>query len=354
MFALLMVSSFLFAQNIKTPPPSKQATVIEWVGLTKVAIDYHRPGVKGREGKIFGGTVVPYDGGNPIPWRAGANENTTLDFEHDVTINGQPLASGKYGFHIIPAENDWTLIFSKNNHSWGSFFYDQSEDALRIQVKPTTCEFTEWLSYDFVNQTDNSADISLRWEKTQVSFTVGVDVYSVTLAGIEEQLEGINGFNPQTYAAAAQFCLAADKNLDKAQLWAERSMDPNFGGQKTFNTISTQALVLDKLGKSTEADAAFNEALSMGTMTELHFFGRQYIQNGKPKKAMMVFEKNREQNPEDKFTTLVGLARGNMAIGEYKTAAKNFRLAAENAPQGQAAFYEDLAKDCESKIQKGG
>ncbi len=353
-FALLITATFLQGQNIKTPPASKKAAVIEYIGLSKVAISYHRPGVKGRDGKIFGGTVVPYDGGNPFPWRAGANENTTMYFQNDVTINGHDLPAGKYGFHAIAAEDEWTLIFSKNNHSWGSYFYNEEDDALRVTVKPTSCQFTEWLSYDFVNQTDNSADIRLRWEKTQVSFTVGSDVHAVTMAGIEKQLEGLDGFNSRSYAAAAQYCLGANKDLDKALAWSDRSMDPNFGGQKNFQTVSTRAMLLDKMDKTEDAEAAFNEALAMGSMQELHFFGRGFIQAEKPEKAMKIFKYNREKNPDDKFTTVVGLARGNMALGEYKTAAKHFKAAAENAPQGQAQFYEDLAKKCETKMQKGG
>lgn len=342
------------AQNIQTPPASKQAEVAEWIGLSKVSIQYHRPGVKGREGNIFGGPVVPLDGSSPLPWRAGADENTVIYFENDVTINGNPLPAGKYGFHILPTENDWTLIFSNNHHSWGSYFYNESEDALRINIKPTSCDFMEWLSYDFINQTDNSVDIRMRWDQTQVSFTVGSDVHAVTLAKMEKQLQGLDGFNPQSYAAAAQYCLGVNKDLEKALFWSDRSMDRNFGGQKTFTTVSTRALVLDRLGRTTEADTAFDEALAMGTMQELHFLGRAYIQNEKPDKAMKVFKYNREKNPDDKFTTLVGMARGGMAIGEYKSAAKHFRMAAENAPQGQATYYEDLAKQCENKMQTGG
>ena len=282
LFAFLMCAPFLDAQNIKTPPASKKAAVVEYIGLTKVAVSYHRPGVKGRDGNIFGGAVVPYDGN---PWRAGANENTTIYFGNDVTINGQALSAGKYGFHAIAGADEWTLIFNKDHAAWGSYFYDESRDALRVTAKPSTGEMTEWLSYDFVNQTDNSADVRLRWDNVQIAFTVGVDVHAVTLANMEKALMGLDGFNPKSYAQAANYCLKADKDLDKALVWSERSMDPNYGGQKTFNTISVNALLLDKMGKTAEADAAMNTALEMGSMTELHFFGRQLIQSGKAKKS---------------------------------------------------------------------
>ncbi|HMQ48916.1 MAG TPA: DUF2911 domain-containing protein [Saprospiraceae bacterium] len=348
---LFAAASTSHAQSIKTPPASKQAAVAEWIGLTKVAIHYHRPGVKGREGQIYSDNgVVPYV--SNIPWRAGADENTTIYFEHEVTINGQALPAGKYGFHIIPTATEWTLIFSKNSHAWGSYFYDPADDALRVTVKPQACDFVEWLSYDFINQTDNSADIRLRWERQQITFTVAADVVGITIAGMEKTLEGLDGFDPQSYTTAAQYCVSVDREMDKALVWAQRALDPNFGGQKNFNTLSTYALVLDKMGKKTEAQAAIDEALPLGSMSELHFYARQLTQNGDPQGAMKVFKLNRERHPEDQFTTIVGLARGNMAIGEYKEAAKLFRQAAVTAPQGQANFYEDLARQCDEAMNK--
>src|SRR3954467_11699958 len=121
---------------------NKMAMVGERVGLTDVTIHYNRPAVKGRDGKIWG-ELVPFgfaDQGfgtsKAAPWRAGANENTTIEFSSDVTIEGQPLKAGKYGFFIAYDSTEATLIFSKNATSWGSFYYDQQEDALRIKVKP--------------------------------------------------------------------------------------------------------------------------------------------------------------------------------------------------------------------------
>ncbi len=353
-FTLILTGFQLNAQNLNLPPASKQAAVAEWIGLTKVAVHYHRPGVKGRDGQIFGGTIVPFDEGNPIPWRAGANENTTIYFGDAVTINGQELPAGKYGFHTIPGENEWTLIFSKNNHSWGSYFYDKSEDALRVTAKPSKGEFTEWLSYDFVNQTDNSADIRLRWDYTQVSFTVGVNVHEATMASLSKQLEGLDGFNPQSYAAAAQYCVNSGKDLETALTWSDRSIDPNFGGQKTFQTMSTRYMVLSKMEKKEDAKSAWDESLALGNMTELHQWARQMIGAGQNEKALKVFKINRERNPDDKYTTVVGLARGNMANGNYEEAAKYFKKATEGCPPQYASFYEDLAKQCEEKLHKGG
>src|SRR3954471_8835235 len=129
--SILLISPVLFAQITLTGLPSggnKKAIVGERIGLTDVTIHYDRPGVKGREGKIWG-QLIPvgfidqgFGSSKAAPWRAGANENTTIEFSTDVMINGQPLAAGKYGFFIAYDPAEPTLIFSRNSTSWGSFY----------------------------------------------------------------------------------------------------------------------------------------------------------------------------------------------------------------------------------------
>src|SRR5215204_3157883 len=188
--------SFGFGQ-VSAPRESQRQEIAQTVGDGKVSIVYHRPNVKDR--KIYGcetTDVVPI-ANNLYPclvpygqvWRTGANENTTLEFSRDVTINGQPLPAGKYGFHIIPGKADWTLIFSKDNDKWGSFSYDEKNDALRVMVKSTSSPMEETLRYDFENVTDQTAVIALRWEKIAIPFTVDIgDIHGRTLAGIREAI----------------------------------------------------------------------------------------------------------------------------------------------------------------------
>src|SRR5215471_15227065 len=124
------------------PRDSQHAQITQKIGITNITINYHRPLVKGR--KVFGG-LQPYG----QVWRAGANENTTIEFTDPVAVEGNPLAAGTYGLHMIPGEQEWTVIFSKAATSWGSFTYDQKEDALRVAVKPQASEFHEALTYDY-------------------------------------------------------------------------------------------------------------------------------------------------------------------------------------------------------------
>jgi hypothetical protein len=155
------------ATELNIPRLSQRASVTQRIGLTDITINYHRPAVGGRE--IWGKTV-PYG----KVWRAGANENTTITFSDGVTVEGKPLAAGTYGLHTIPDKDQWTIIFSKNATSWGSFSYDEKEDALRVNVKPHAAEAFEALTYTFDDVKPDSAVATLRWEKLAVPFQIGV------------------------------------------------------------------------------------------------------------------------------------------------------------------------------------
>jgi len=148
--------------------PSLKASVSQTLGTeTNITISYCRPGVKGR--KIWGG-LVPYG----ATWRAGANENTTIEFSTDVTIEGKKIAAGKYGVHMIPSEGTWVIAFSTKNNAWGSFAYKKEEDALRITVTPKKAPHQEWLSFGFEDLAGTSSTVFLYWEKLKVPFKVEV------------------------------------------------------------------------------------------------------------------------------------------------------------------------------------
>jgi hypothetical protein len=126
---LFFVEAATAQQRLPTPWASPASTVSQVIGITDVTVTFGRPAVKGRT--IWGG-LVPYED----VWRAGANDNTTITFANDVKVDGQPLPAGTYGLHMIPHKDTWTIIFSHNSTSWGSFSYDQKEDALRVDVTP--------------------------------------------------------------------------------------------------------------------------------------------------------------------------------------------------------------------------
>jgi len=165
-----------FAQG--GPRPSPAATVTQRLGTdTDITVAYSRPGVKGR---VIWGDLVPhgmaegnqYSDGNPYPWRAGANENTTIEFGGDVLIEGQRLPAGKYGIHMIPTQSTWTIIFSKQNDIWGSYQYDQTQDALRVTVTPVAAPHQEWLLWGFEDLSATSATGYLHWEELKVPLRI--------------------------------------------------------------------------------------------------------------------------------------------------------------------------------------
>ncbi len=192
------------AQRSLTMLPSggnKKASVSEQIGITSVTIHYDRPGVKGREGKVWGELVHPgfadpeFGTSKSSPWRAGANENTTIEFSTDVMIEGESLPAGKYGFFIAYGPNESTLIFSKNSGSWGHYYYSEKEDALRVKVKPVALDKSvEWLKYEFSQQTENSAVVTLQWEKLSIPFKIEVDYLKTQIASFRQELRTDKGF----------------------------------------------------------------------------------------------------------------------------------------------------------------
>ena len=176
-FAMTSITAFAQQDKIRKSLP---ASVSQTIGVdTKITIDYSRPGVKDR---VIWGELVPYglNPGNrysndkPFPWRAGANENTTIEFSKDVLVDGHKLAAGKYGLHMIPGKEEWVIIFNTINDSWGSFQYDESKDALRVSVLPLEAPFCEWLMYGFDQLDGTSARAYLHWEKLLVPFTISL------------------------------------------------------------------------------------------------------------------------------------------------------------------------------------
>lgn len=318
---------------------NKRASVSEYIGLAKITIDYHRPGLKGREGKIWNTDVAHYglkDLGfgtsNAAPWRGGANENTTISFSHPVSIEGKNLAAGTYGLHFILGETDDTVIFSKRANAWGSFYYDPAEDALRVTVRHRTLEKpVEWLKYEFIEQTDSTATVALLWEKRMIPFKISADVHKIQMDTFTSELRTKPGFTWQAFMQAANYALQYDNDTNQALEWADMAINARFIGQKNFQTLSTKAAVLKKLNRHAEADKLMDEALLLGQMIELHQYGRQLIGEKKPQKALEVFQLNYKKNP-NVFTTNIGLARGYSAIGNYKKAMSYLEAARKQAP----------------------
>ncbi len=361
--AAALVAASALGQAISVPPSgdNQHAVVTQYIGPVAITVDYHSPNVHApngddRRGKIWGG-LVPYGltdlgfgtCGKQCPWRAGANENTTFTVSHDVLINGQKLPAGSYGVHMIADPDDWTLIFSKNSSSWGSFYYDAAEDALRVKVKPARSEYHEWLTYEFTDRDTDHATVAMKWEDLQVPWTVKVpDITDVHIAAIRDDLRTYNGFLWQNWMTAARYALGA-KRLDDALEFARVAAGvarPN-AGQENYMTLMTLADVQEAKAMTADAKATRDKALIHPTATAgmLHQYARQQLQKGNKAEAVRVWEMNAKRHPNE-WPVNVGLMRAYSAQGKFKDALKYGKLALPQAPD------DTNKKNIEDSIKK--
>jgi hypothetical protein len=326
-FAILGIGGTVSAQNdLNLPDVSQAAEVKQRIALTDITVKYHRPLVNGR--KILGG-LVPYG----KVWRAGANENTTIEFSDPVSVEGQPLAKGIYGLHMIPNADSWTVIFSKTNTGWGSYSYKQDEDALRVNVKPhPLAQNEEALEFEFEDLKPTSTAVTLKWEKLGVPFTVSVNDADQTLQNIREQLKGRGQFTWQALDEGAQFCLTRKINLDEALQWADASIQ----NEERFDNLSTKADILKALNRPDEAKTTWNHALELAKAPQLYSYGRQLQNQKKGTEAVEIFREVAKRFPQGVY--------GYLAQARLKSAAGDFAGATSDAKQAQAAAPTDAQK----------
>ena len=286
--ALLLLGSFGLAQSfvLDLPRPSQHAVITQRIGITDVTINYHRPMVNKR--KVWGG-LVPYG----QVWRAGANENTTIKFTDPVTIEGKPLAAGAYGLHMIPGENEWTVIFSRNSTSWGSFTYNQAEDALRVTVKPQAAEFHEALTYDFDDVNPDSAVVTLRWEKVAVPFKVGVNTHEIVEQNLHNQLRGLAQYTLGGMGRRGQLPAPGENRSGRGLTYSDKSIQ----NEARYDNFMTKSQVLDALGRKEEATTARDKALTMANAIQLHSYARQMQIDGKQDRGICHLPRQRQKEP---------------------------------------------------------
>ncbi len=314
------------AQRIQGLPEQSQGqTVTQVVGVSMVTIDYHRPQVRGRQ---IWGSLVPYDS----VWRAGANENTTIHFSDPVKVEGQDLAAGTYGLHMLPGEKQWQVIFSTNSTSWGSFSYDEAEDALRVTVRPQKATYQEVMQFRFDHLTSDGGIIVLHWDELEVPFEFEVDTHGLALAKIRRDLRSLPGFSWMGWQSAANYCQQNNINHEEALEWADRalSMDEN------FSTLRTKAGLLEQTGKTEEALELAEKSVGYGNENQVNALGYQFLFRGEIDKAIEIFEKNTRDHP-DSWNVWDSLGEAQAQKGLTEEAIANYSKALEMSPEGQKA-----------------
>lgn len=336
---LLCVASVCHAQSfvVDLPAPSQHAIVTQRIGLTDITINYHRPLVNGRP---IWGKLVPYG----QPWRAGANENTTVLFTDPVSIEGQPLAAGTYGLHMIPGEKEWIVIFSKQNAAWGSFTYKQDEDALRVSVKPAASDMHEALTYDFDDLKPDSSVVTLRWEKVAIPFKVSVNLNDTVAAHLHQDFRGLVQYTWEGYNDAADYLAKNKIDLDDALKYADNAVQ----SESRYESLETKSEVLEAMGRKGEAATFHEQALDRANAVQLYQYARGLQRAGKQQEALATFRKQVKKYP-DEWISHAAAGRIDTSEGNYDAALKEMHQALDAAPDPSKPSVQGLIKRLESK-----
>lgn len=184
----LLLTTFLafsvaLSAQYSLPTASPRQKIEQQFSLSKITVDYGRPGVKGR--KIFG-ELVPFG----QVWRAGANSSTKISFGQNVLFGGKPVPAGTYGLFIQPTENSWKVILNKDSQNWGTQ-YDSKLDFADVTVPTARLgEKQEWFEITVQPVDDNSAELVFKWDYTKVVVPVKTVSAEVT-SKISEKLKEI-------------------------------------------------------------------------------------------------------------------------------------------------------------------
>lgn len=323
--ALCAATSVQSQTVLNLPLTSQAAEVKQRVGVTDITINYHRPTVNGR--KIWGG-LVPMG----QVWRAGANENTTIEFSTPVSVEGKQLPAGKYGLHMIPNNDNWTVIFSKMAVAWGSYSYNQSEDALRVDVKPHPTEMEEALEYEFEDLKPDSVTVTMKWEKVAVPFRITVNLVDTVVPSIKNELRGRAQYAWEPLNEAANFCLTKKTNLEDGLKWADMSIQ----NEERFENLSTKADLLQAMNRTDEAKKVRDHAMEIASPIQLYSYARGLQAQKRSDEAMATLQTVAKKAPETVF--------GHLAAARLKSAAGDFDGALVEAKAAEAAATIDAQK----------
>ncbi len=341
-----MFSINTFAQ-LNIPRGSQQATVSQRIGISDISITYSRPSVKERE---IWGKLVPYGMNNlgfgtskAAPWRAGADENTTITFSHDAEVEGKPIKAGTYGFHIeVKPNNKATIILSHDINSWGSYYYDASKDALRADIEMVNVPHHELLTFNFNDVQTNSAIASLAWEKKAFPFKISFDVTNIVIDEFKSKSTGRIGFRRENWETMARFSLNNGGDLNEALNWIDNAISGHFYSQKTFQNLAIKGQILNKLGRKGEFETLMNDASKLANTVQLNALGYQMLNAKNYKYAIKFFKLNVANNPKD-ANSYDSLGEAYKIMGDKKNAIKNLKKALSlNPPANVKANSEKL------------
>jgi tetratricopeptide (TPR) repeat protein len=276
-----------------------------------------------------------------MPWRVGADKNTTIKLSHDAKINGNSVSAGTYSFHAIVQDEEWTLILNSDHQAWGSYFYEPDKDVLRFKVKPDKAEFAEWLQFGFENLSNKSCTAYLHWGAVKVPFNIEFDHHKIVLEKYRQELTGLAGFNQAAWGTAARYCLQNQVNLNEAMTWIDKALSMN--GGNTFDNKVVKAGLLTVMGKAADSDKIMQESMKDASEAELNRYGYQLMGQDKLDEAIKIFTLNVNRHPAS-WNTYDSLGEAYAKKGDKKGARMNYERAYEMAPGNQKSRLEGIIK----------
>ena len=257
-FTLLLFAvsiCFSLEAQIQTPAPSPSSTLMQKVGLTDVTVKYSRPAMKGR--KIFG-DLVPFD----AIWRTGANENTTITFSDDVTVQDKPLKAGTYDIFTRPNEAVWEVFFYTATDNWGTpQEWDASKVAATVKVETMDIPMPiESFTITIDDLHNNGATLGIMWENTYVGVDFVVPTVDKAIKSIEDTMANKEDLTANDYFAAGSYYFAEGMNMGQAKEWVDKAVEMD--GGKAYWMIRTQSLIYAKMGDKEAAIEAAKRSMA--------------------------------------------------------------------------------------------
>lgn len=325
------LSTNSFGQDVQNSRRmSQKVSVSRTIGNSAIAIDYHSPAAKGR--KIFGG-IVPYDfivEGKEYAWRAGSNQRTTIEFPHNVKVNGNPLKAGKYGLVILVSKKEWTFVFT-NDFSWGAFQYEPAQDVLRVTVPVKKAPYQEWLSYNFVNPLAESVEVSLHWTNVKATFAVSTDVSQNIIQDILKKEE--KSFNDylvlvEEYRTRGEKDTAWQYLTQVSEKISELEVKPH--EQFSYNILRAEYLISQG---DTQGQQLLQETIKSAQGFNMYYYALNTLLVKKDKKrALALLLQNAKDHPKQ-WQGFLALGEYYLVDGDHKKVVESFKKAYELAPE---------------------
>ena len=232
--ATLFVATQVNAQ-IKTPQASLKSEIDQAVGLTNVSIDYFRPAKKGR---LVFGDLVPYG----KMWRTGANQNTVIEIDTDIEINGKNLPAGKYALYTLPKAESWDVIIYKTTDNWGlPQTWNESDVVMKTAVKPQTLnKDVEYFTIDVTPQNNEQGTIDISWEKTIVHVPFKVPTHKIAMESINSSIN--ENSKAADYYAAGVYLFTSNTDVKKALDYVNKSITMQ-NGEAPFYMLRQKSLI---------------------------------------------------------------------------------------------------------------